>query len=369
MLITQKNYNEQMAIQSEKNKILSQKLIELFQDCSLKDMHIASVGNSIASGYSKCDEMLPLLARSDIYKSGAPISFYSFARVRKNEELNVIKWYQKNISHDEINTLLVSDILAKADKYAFFSSEQLEAYKKMSTRSNIGLNDFVKLDNNIMIYSGLSGTFTDRMRRGDFFEKAKCLSSFKEDFENLKKLLLQIYIDNPNIQIYVCGLPNFMGVGISNVYDMYIREAIKIVPNAIYVKGSNRNLLSINSNQKEFDIHYNRVEYLQLLNRIFEEIFQQYIPMLIKNKVLEELSNLSFKMELLDTKSIISFDVINNIIKTIFEEYGHLIEKYNISNDDIIEYIWKYYDKYHLMNYGCTKKEDVKSVLNLIKSQ
>ena len=138
-----------------KEKELCDKVIQLFYDCKTDIINMGSVGNSIASGYSKCDEMIPFFARSHILEHEDKILFYTYARVRRNEEINVLNWYSSNLIHRDINMLLMSDILAKKEKYAGFNDDHKKLYGYMANKTNIGFRDYIHLSNNIMIYSGL----------------------------------------------------------------------------------------------------------------------------------------------------------------------------------------------------------------------
>lgn len=370
MLVNKKNYQSNLQIQAEQNKVLSSRVAKLFENIDgNKPLNISSMGNSISSGYSKCDEMIPLLARTSLYKEGyQDVNFYSYARVRRNEERNVLNWYDVNIEHMEINNLLIADILAKEEQYARFGERELGEYQKFAKRTNLGMQDYVQLDKNIIIYNGLSGSFTDTLRKGNIHDKAKLLSCFKKDYEDLKALLKQFYRDNPHVQVYVCGLPDFMEWGITSLYDKYIRLAVASVPNAIYVPGSSRNFLCRLENQKELDIHYNQVEYLMLLNRVFESIIKNYIKIAFKTDVLSELKEYSQAVEMVCTTSKGESEIVWKIIQMAYEKYGSIAEQYGIDLDTVLDDIWDYYDKHYLSDYGCTDRNTVRHAVKSLTS-
>lgn len=363
MLVNSNNYNRLLQEFREEDKNLVESLINLFYSLNMFHVPLASVGNSIASGYSKCDDMLPLLARSSIYEKTDMFDLYNFARVRRNEERKIIQWYKSNISHGEINKLLIDDILAKVGKYASFSNQNLKVYEKMRDRTDMGFMDFVKLDNNIIIYNGLTGSFTDRIRKGNFQDRLKLFSGFIDDFENLKSLLYQFYLDNPGMQVYICGIPDFLGIGISNKFDRYIINAIKDVPNARYIPGSSRNVFSKLSGQKEFDIHYSVPEYLNLLNRVYKEILKSYIPLKIKNSMLNKIALYSAQNEDFSTTSMGSSTDIEQIINDVLGEYEEIISKNNIDVDAILEEVWNFYNTNYLLLFPCTDRIGMKKII------
>lgn len=363
MLINKRNYDSMTQLLLEEEKRLCEKVVEIFGDCNMKNINIACVGNSISSGYSKCDEMLPFFARSALYKMDYSINFYSYARVRRNEELNVLKWYHRNISHQEINKLLLADIMAKKNSYAEFNKSQYEEYKKIVESSKLGFRDYTKLENNIMIYNGLSGSFTDIIRKGEAFDKQMLLKCFKTDYEYLKIFLLEVYLDNPNIQIYVCGLPDILGVGITSIFDSYMKKAVSMIPNAVYIKGATRNVFHYLKNQKEPDYHYSRPEYLYLLCSIWKSIEKNLIPIRYKSEMLYELDMYSTSVEFKDTTSKGDVGELNKRITECTKKYSELFAKYSLDINRSKKDIWNYYNKNYLVHFGCTDRSAVKCAL------
>ena len=359
MLVTNKNYSVLMKKYTKEEEKLCEKVMQLFSDCKTDSINMGSVGNSIASGYSKCDEMSPFFPRSHILQHEDNISFYTYARVRRNEEINVLNWYSSNLIHRDINMLLMSDILVKKEKYAGFSDRQKDLYERMAYTTNIGFRDYVHLSNNIMIYSGLSGTFTDILRKGDSVDRKKLLNCFRSDFEYLKMFLIQAWLDNPRLQIYVCGLPDVMGIGLTNMFDKYMQKAVRLVPNAVYVKGATRNYFSMLEGQKEIDYHYSKPEYLQLICNVWESILNNYIILNYKNDILYELMKYNKQVEFEDTTSKGDSKKIKQLIIKCTEKYMDLLVKYNIDEQRIKREIWKFYNENYLQHFGCTDRKAV----------
>lgn len=359
MLVTNKNYNDLMKKYTKEEEKLCERVMQLFSDCKTDSINMGSVGNSIASGYSKCDEMIPFFARSHILQHEDNISFYTYARVRRNEEINVLNWYSSNLIHRDINMLLMSDILVKKEKYAGFNDRQKDLYERMANTTNIGFRDYIHLSNNIMIYSGLSGTLTDILRKGDSADRKKLLNCFRSDFEYLKMFLIQAWLDNPRLQIYVCGLPDVMGMGLINMFDKYMKKAVRLVPNAVYVKGATRNYFSMLEGQKEIDYHYSKPEYLQLICNVWESILNNYIMLNYKNDILYELMKYNKQVEFEDTTSKGDSMKIKQLITKCAEKYMDILVKYNIDEQKIKRGIWEFYNKNYLQHFGCTDRKAV----------
>ncbi len=361
MIITKKSYDEKTKILSKRNLILSEQFLEMLEKLKIENLNIASVGNSISAGYSKCDKILPFLMRSSIYKLSDDINYYSYARVRRNEEMNILRWYNSNILHKEINDLNINDIVVKESSYVekHWNGKIIKNYEEMANKNNIGFRDFNLLDNSIIIYNGLTGAFTNSMRKGSASDKIKILTTFKKDIEDAKLVLTQMYLDNPNTQIYICGLPNVMGTGIISFLDKNIKDICKQVPNATYLKGTIRNSFFYLDGQKEFDVHYSQPEYLDLLNNVTETMIKNYVPNMLKNSLICRLKEYSLEVE---RESTISKGCELAITKIIEEEVEKHMNSFVLNNQTMhgtMDEVMKYYHKNYLSTFPCTPKEKV----------
>ncbi|MCX4322454.1 MAG: hypothetical protein OSJ59_05765 [Lachnospiraceae bacterium] len=358
-----KKYYAKIEMWEEQESILCDSLMDMLRVCGSIPLSIGCVGNSIASGYSKSDEMLPFFARTKLFQLKEDIRFYSFARVRRNEELNVLKWYNQNISHRKINTLLLDDLKAKVGRYACYTKRQEQTYRQIMHCTDLNFQECIQLKNNILIYFGLSGTFTDIFRKGNLTDKIKIFQSFRKDFEYLKMILTEIHMANPQIQVYVCGLPDVMGIGLTNQFDRYIKKAICAVPNAVYIRGVSRNVLSILNGQKELDYHYNKAEYLCQLCGIWEAVLQNYIPIKFKNDILIQLAQYSDEVELYDTTSKGNAEKVKEIISKCERDYKKLFIKYGFNMMQAKKDVWLHYNEKYLAYFGCTDREAVRYAL------
>lgn len=336
----------------------------------VRNLNIASVGNSISAGYSKCDKILPFFMRSYIYKLSKDINYYSYARVRRNEDLNILRWYNTNISHKEINALNIDDIIVKKDCYVekYWDDQTIKNYEEIANKSNIGFKDFNLLDNNIIIYNGLTGEFTNAIRKGTISEKLKALGRVKRDIENAKLVLTQIYLDNPKTQVYVCGLPNIMGTGIISLMDGYIKDICKQIPNTVYLPGTIRSSLCYLDGQKEFDIHYNQPEYINLWNNITKAMIDNYVPKLFITSLLERMKKYSMSIEMESTISHGDEEDIACIIEEEIEKFIPLFTKVNQNMDASINQIMRFYNQGYLSTFPCTPRNFVLQKLSEVKN-
>ena len=290
MFVNKKNYNEKLNEYTEKNIELSEKLLEIITENNTKNIEIASVGNSIASGYSKCDSIIPFMERSAIVKS-ENINPYSFARVRKNQDTNIGDWYRDNVTEKQVTELLYADIDAKKDKYPeFWTKENQDLYHKYN--KEVGLKDFVRLDDNIIIYNGFTGVFTSTIRSGNLHDVLNIKKNLDRSVKSALNFFENVYHENPTTQIYVVGYPNLMGTGILSAFDRIIKKSTEVYPNTHFVKGTYRNYFESFENQIEKDVHYSRPEYLQIWNNVSRVMIDNYSKSKITLEVLQGLGNL-----------------------------------------------------------------------------
>ena len=59
VIITKNNYDRYMKKLLDYNFSLSHEFLEMLDKLQVRNLNIASVGNSISAGYSKCDKILP----------------------------------------------------------------------------------------------------------------------------------------------------------------------------------------------------------------------------------------------------------------------------------------------------------------------
>lgn len=365
MFIHKNNYNEKLERNNNKNIMLTDEFLEQLNFIGDSNISLISVGNSLSAGYSKCDEILPFLKRGNIYNSSNDINFLSYARVRRNEEKNIIRWYLENLSDQHIGELNIKDIAAKKAFYAVdWSSDIPNSYRELYKDKPVNFRDQVQLnDNNVIIYNGLTGVFTNNFRNGTNKEKIKILSAFKEDIINFKQFLNTIYLESPKTQVYVIGLPNIMGTGIISALDYQIKKIIKQFPNVVFVKGTIRNSLFYLDNQQEFDVHYSQPEYLSLWNNLTEAMINNYSSLKLRLEVLNELKNYSEKEEYKNTLSKGDLKDISVIIK---ESIGKHNNKY-VDLEKEVSIITKYYENNYLSSYSSTPKNETVNELLLYK--
>ncbi len=361
MIINKKNYEQKLEEKTIENEIISEEFLTMLEKLGIEKLNIASVGNSISAGYSKCDKIMPFLMRSALYNQSDNINYYSYARVRRNEEINVLRWYNRNISHPEINALNIDDLVVKKHAYVqkYWNGSTIKNYEELANAKKDGLRDFNLMDNSIIIYNGLTGAVTNAIRRGTVKDKLKFWKNFRKDIIDCKLLFSQIYLDNPHTQVYICGLPNIAGTRLINCFDNIIKELTNEIPNLVYSPGTIRNSLFYLDEQKEFDVHYSRPEYLEALNNVTEKMLENYVTKKLTNSLIEQMREYSLAVEEESTIAVGNEEEIKKIVDLEIEKHS---DQFAVVDQDInnsIDDVMRYYQNNHLSTFSCTPKEKV----------
>ena len=147
------------------------------------------------------------------------------------------------------------------------------------------------------------------------------------------------------------------------MYDKYMKKAVQMVPNAVYVKGASRNYFSMLEGQKEIDYHYSKPEYLRVLCNVWKAVINNYIKLEYKNDILNELMKYNKEVEFQDTVSKGDPDMIRRCITECAEKYADILIKHNIDEREVRKEIWKYYNRNYLAHFGCTNRNAVEEGL------
>lgn len=113
---------------------------------------------------------------------------------------------------------------------------------------------------NIIIYNGATGSFLDNITRNGKLSQ-KLTYGIKRDITSLEATLKIIQEKNRNsslnIQLYLCGAPNFLGLHISDIINHKLQSLSKNYAFVTYVEPVKSKLLyPIMRNNKNFKKNY-----------------------------------------------------------------------------------------------------------------
>ena len=88
----------------------NKEFLNILKDEGIKKLIITSMGNSISTGFSFCDENKPLLDRNALLEImceeyGIDLLKYKFARSENNSDQNVLNWILNNYTEQDMNEL------------------------------------------------------------------------------------------------------------------------------------------------------------------------------------------------------------------------------------------------------------------------
>ena len=372
MLITSKNYGNQMEMINSKLHFINLKIFKMIERYRIDKVNFIALGNSISTGFSMCDAIIPFAMRnSDLYDNKELIRSYSFARPILNSEENVINWYLDNISHEEINKLVCQDIIMHENQCnkEHWSRDIFNRFSEIGSQNLVGLKDLNETANfnNIIVYNGCTGTFVESIARGELKDKLTILTSFKRDLKDLNVLLKLIYVGNNRSQVYVCGLPNIMNTNIVKLINNAMKNICSKFPNVIFVEGASRNILYNSKGQGIGDVHHNQPEYLQLHYNIMEKVSENYLIVEFITVVIFKIRELSKFVESNDRSLKEDSSFIYQIIKETVEKYAPLFQKSDQSLDLAISKIQDYYSINYLNDYYFTSKGKTIKLLEMFK--
>lgn len=279
--------NNDCSLRFKNSKIELSKVNDLFikfiNGSGISCVNLTSVGNSIATGYSMNDSIKPLLLRNKdlIKKCNFDLNLRSYARAQDNNDEHVFEWLLNNIKQSDINKKVQLDFIHENGMpHNNINKSDVIKYYPTDIKDDIGLRDLMMQRKeglaNIIIYNGATGSFLDNITRHGMH---KGLYGFKRDLVSLESSLKLIYLRNPYTQVYVCGIPNIAGIGLTNiVINNKIEKICKNYPNCVYIDPAKQNLIYRKNDKIVFDVHYSDDEYLNLNKVILEAIIHNYFP-------------------------------------------------------------------------------------------
>ena len=293
--------NQESLIQRQKR--LNIKLALLLKNNEIKRLKLSSLGNSIATGFSMARITKPLLLRNEsieyiMDKLGIKYEPHKYSRAQNNGDEHIFEWIITNKKESEINSANIRDFKqgSKIKMPTADIDDKLEEYFP-TKESKYGMQEELLESEddlaNIIVYNGATGSILDNFTRNGVPFKG-----IKRDITALEATAKYIQTKNrievTNTQLFVCGAPNFLGLGITNIINLRLKKLASEYANVTYVPPVKAKFiykkfgLDEKSNPDEvqtflqkiqkytIDIHYDELEYLKFNNNIIESIINNY---------------------------------------------------------------------------------------------
>lgn len=276
-----------------KQKVLNENLANILKKYGIKNVRMTSMGNSIGSGYSMARTIKPLLLRNVslreiLEKADIELDTHHFARAQNNSDEHVLEWVESNIKESDIHKMNLSDYSKEATSLPAngITEEEKKEYYPTEMENDIGLKDAITESDeklaNIVIYNGATGSLLDGATRHGTLGQ-QLLHGVKRDIDNIESIARIIQINNrsgkSNTQVYLCGAPNFMGLGITTILiNNRLKKLADEYANIVYVEPVKAKFRydNLDGNGKSLDIHYDEDEYIKFNNNIIEAINDNY---------------------------------------------------------------------------------------------
>ncbi len=375
-----KKYENSIKI-SDKTKIEQEasveRLAKKLKKIGITKFQISSLGNSISNGYSTTRLSKPLLERIEGLESkfdeiGVAVEKNNFSRPQNNDDSKIYSWLKNNVSQKEINEMNRIDYIEPESNLETtnLTLEQIYKYYPIEPESNRKIQEvFFETEKsvaNIVIYNGGTGHLLNQMLRGGSIKNILDITDLR-DTHNLFGILKTIYDNNKNngsrTQVLVCGMPNLLGLKITDILNHKMKKVSKYFPNVTYVNPQFCKYLVYNYNNKKYvlDPHYNPEEYTRFTTKIMNTLTENFVN---KQSLMELDIFLSTFSKLIEfnrgsyTEEQITSTIIN-FVKSLKWEKTKNFDK------EICKYILDNFpdDYYH------TGKNNINKVITIIKEK
>jgi hypothetical protein len=322
----------------KKQERLNDELGIVLSEDGISNLRLINVGNSIASGFSYRRLTKPLFLRNETLRDklnnhGVELDYHHFARPQNNNDEHILEWFVDNISERSIALMNRNDYLD--GKTSLFPSgiteKEVDKYFPYEDDKNFRIMDLIRESSddmaNIVVYNGCTGSFLNGNRYGRFLQKF--FYGIRRDVTSIEAILKMIQTNNrmndSNTQVFLCGVPNLMGVGISNCMNTRLKGLEEKYANVVYVPPVVASVFYKPLDPKTpheiiRDVHYDEDEYLRLLNNIIASIKNNYLTSKAMIDLDRRMYRLSENLEFVDKDNIDNKDFIEEYIGTVLEE-------------------------------------------------
>ena len=329
--------------------LMNKKLADKFMELGITHFRLTSLGNSLALGLSLVRGNQLLLYRnlslSDVMdEASIALERYHFACIRGNSEVDIYSFLVNNVKESSILEMNFKDYMNIFDCFSLYQLDNRENMPPYSSSYfDKGIRDLV-LESaeglaNVIVYQGCTNSLTKA-----FFDKKKMVTTFlfekRDDFNRLSSILdyfqMMNRINGSTTQIYLCGVPDVLGLHFSEIINASLKSLSKRYANVCYVSPVCSKLFYLDrvSNRIKMDVHYDEEEYLKLNYHIIVSIYENYAfrqKLILLDRELYRLNNLILVCKKRNDFSLNMLYSLSEIFKkySCFHHFENLeVEKY-----------------------------------------
>lgn len=324
----QNDYNKQISSVEDVLNHENNEFISMLDSNDIQSVNMVAVGNSISFGYSAKDDIIPLLLRNEKLANDPRINMYHYSRAQFNCDGHFLEYMSKDYHISDINSIVRNDLSSETSglNHDYITQQQIDEYYPLTLDYDPTLSELISEDDsvNIIIYNGDTGLFLDRLTiNGDF-----SYSAFEEELYDVDYFCKNIYLNNSKTQIYLCGIPKYLNIGLSDaLVNNKIKEIADRYTNVTYVEPAASRVLYDTENGLQGDMHYNKDEYLILNKNIINSINENYVSNMLATEIYKSLIELSADFEFNDIDNRFNMSMVEELINGIFNKYPNLTDE------------------------------------------
>ena len=277
--------------EKEKLEEANERLVDFMRKYPKETLSLASIGHSIADGFSASEPGKLLLNRNlgliDYGKrNGLNVETFHLSRWENNNALSVANWIRENLSEKNTNAWNKEDY----KRATFFgkkllTEEQMNEYFSGGTDKRVQevIFDPAKEKANIVILNLGTGSFLDIVTRHGSLTIPTLFESVNRDIYGISAILEIIQEHNrrneTNTQVYLCGAPRIANTALADIFiNPKMKKVGKQYANVTYVPSFPRQAFyKTQSGNILPDPHYNHAEYYHFLTEVENKIIDNYL--------------------------------------------------------------------------------------------
>ena len=335
----------------EKLEQTNEELVKFMREYPKETLSLASIGHSIANGFSVSEPGKLLLNRNlgliDYgKKNGLNVETYHLTRWENNNSLSVAEWIRRNLTEQDTDAWNKVDYRrAMFNGKPLFTEEQIQEYFTSGTDKKVQdvIFDTSKDKANIVILNLGTGSFLDIVTRHGSLTIPTLFDSVDRDILGISSVLELIQNTNrrsgSNTQVYLCGAPRIANLFLADMFmNPKIKKIGKSYANVTYVPSFPRQAFYKTQNGSILpDPHYNQAEYYHFLREVEQKIIDNYLL----RDLMIDLDRVTFQMA--DANDIHGANYtkadFKDLVDTIAKKYESKTGDYNYFIDAVQRYV------------------------------
>ena len=354
----------------------NEELIKYMKEYPKETLSLASIGHSIADGFSVSEPGKLLLNRNlgliDYgKKNGVNVETFHLSRWENNNALSVADWIRQNLTEKDTDRWNRVDYgRAKFSGKTLLTPDQIQEY--FTSGSDRKVQDVIfdkdPKKANIVILNLGTGSFLDIVTRHGSLTIPNLFFSVNRDVYGISSILELIQNHNrkndTNTQVYLCGAPRIANTVLADIFmNPKMKKVSKLYANVTYVPSFPRQAFYKTKNGAILpDPHYNQAEYYHFLSEVEKKIIDNYLV----KELLIDLDRLVFQLS--DDNDVHGTHYTSSDMKMIIEQIAKKYEDKTGDYNHFIDIASKYIgERYPYDFFRLSPEENLKEEVNTMK--